>query len=195
LFCSVYLFTGMRVSSHRLGSIGICSTVAMAVFFVSGAVLRSMEFTVLAAVFLFLAVAGANSMGLRFLPAPRIVKKGAALGLKGLLLRGFIAGVIILGVTMAAPLAGSRWAGILSSFPSTLYALLVIVHFETGNDLYPSIIRGFAHSVPALAVFYLGCMVLIPLLGLNAGFAAVYGISAAYIYLTHWMIQKINNQL
>lgn len=65
---------------------------------------------------------------------------------------------------------------------------------EIVDDLYPAIIRGFGHSVPALAIFYLGCVALIPLLGLNVGFVAVYAISAGYIYLTHWVMQIIKRR-
>lgn len=190
LFCTVYLFAGRCFGDSRLLSIGLCSLLATASFFLSGAVIRSMDLTVVSGTVLFLTVAAANLLFLRWKTALQTVKKAKPLGWQGLLLRGIIAGLIILAVTMAAPLAGSRWAGILSSFPSTLYALLVIVHYETGRDLYPSIIRGFAHSVPALAVFYLSCLVFIPLWGLNVGFVAVYVLSAAYIGLTHRVLGK-----
>ena len=33
-------------------------------------------------------------------------------------------------------------------------------------------------------------MTLLPTLGLNLGFLAVYGISAAYVYLTHIMLKR-----
>lgn len=191
LFCTTYLFAGRRLNDRRLLSMVFCSIVAMAVFFAAGAWIRSMDLTLLSGTVLFLAIAALNLFVLRCKAGTQPVKAGKPLGPKGLLLRGVIAGLIILGVTMAAPLAGSQWAGILSSFPSTLYALLVIVHFETGNELYPSIIHGFAHSVPALAVFYLGCVALLPLLGLNLGFIGVYVISAGYIYLTHLVMRKI----
>jgi hypothetical protein len=194
LFCTVYMFAGTRIRRHRLMSVGIASIVAISVFFGSGAILRGIDFTVAGSVFFFLLAAGVNIFILRFMMESKEVKRSKPMGLKSLAMRGFIAGLIILGATIAAPLAGSRWAGILSSFPSTLYALLIIVHYETGDDLYPSIIRGFAHSVPALALFYLGCMAIIPPLGLNAGFVVVYGISASYVYLTHWLLQRIKRR-
>ncbi|MHC1761188.1 MAG: hypothetical protein AB9917_17095 [Negativicutes bacterium] len=194
MFCTAYLFAGRRFDGRRLLSIVFCSLVAMGVFFVAGAWIRSLDLTLLSGTILFLAIAMFNLFILRWTAGVQPAKAAKPLGGKGLLLRGVLAGLIILGVTMAAPLAGSQWAGILSSFPSTLYALLVIVHFETGNELYPSIINGFAHSVPALAVFYLGCVVLLPILGLNLGFIGVYVISAGYIYLTHYVMRKIKDR-
>ena len=162
----------------------------MAAFFGSAALVRSLEWTVLGATVAFLAVAAANIFLLKLFPRPKNIASGKATGFAGLMLSGLIAGTIITAVTLVAPLAGSQWTGILSSFPSTLYALLIIVHFETGQAVYPGIIHSFARSVPALAVFYLGCMTLLPTLGLNLGFLAVYGISAAYVYLTHIMLKR-----
>ena len=113
------------------------------------------------------------------------MRQSKPFSLKEMLTRGLIAGLIITVITASAPIAGSRWAGILSSFPSTLYALLVIVHYEAGNDLYPAIIFNFGRSVTALAVFYLGCWVILPMFGLNLGFVIVYCISALYLYGLH----------
>lgn len=126
---------------------------------------------------------------LKLFPRPKNIASGKATGFAGLLLRGLIAGTIITAVTLVAPLAGSQWTGILSSFPSTLYALLIIVHFETGQAVYPGIIHSFARSVPALAVFYLGCMTLLPALGLNLGFLSVYGISPR-MYIDAYRINR-----
>lgn len=185
IFCTAYLFVGLRLNGGRRFGIFCCSVAAVAVFFVSGALIRNLEWTALPATVTFLGVAAANICLLRQLPLPKSVVGIKPVRFRGLLLRGLIAGLIITSVTLAAPLAGSQWTGILSSFPSTLYALLVIVHFETGNAVYPGIILSFARSAPALAVFYLGCMTLLPLLGLNQGFLVVYAISAGYVYLTH----------
>ena len=167
-----------------------CWVDALAAFFASAALVRSLEWTALCATVAFFAVTAANICLLRLFPRPEIATGGKATGFCGLLLRGLIAGIIITAVTMVAPLAGSQWTGILSSFPSTLYALLIIVHYETGQTVYPAIIHSFARSVPALTVFYLGCMALLPVFGLNRGFLAVYAISAAYVYLTHSLLKR-----
>lgn len=190
VFCTTYLAAGQWLKRGRLLSVTGCSVVAMAAFFGSAALVRSLEWTAFGATFAFLAVTAANICLLRLFPKPEIAAGGKAAGFGGLLLRGLIAGIIITAVTMVAPLAGSQWTGILSSFPSTLYALLIIVHYETGQTVYPAIIHSFARSVPALAVFYLGCMALLPVFGLNRGFLAVYAISAAYVYLTHSLLKR-----
>ena len=194
LFCLGYLWAGRQIKTGRIVSVISGSLAATALFFISGAFLRSLELDVIRATLLFLVVAAGNLLILRFLPGGTEQKKAGPLSPKELLLRALIAGLIITGVTMAAPLAGSRWAGILSSFPSTLYALLVIVHYETGDELYPVIIRGFARSVTTLAVFYLGCLAALPFFGLNLGFAIVYAISAAYLFLLHHLPRLIRRK-
>ena len=181
LFCLGYLFAGLKCDGRK-SSMGTASLLAMMAFFASGAFIRWLEFDIPGSILVFVVVAAGNVYILRFMPGRTSNRRSKSLSLKELLLRGLIAALIITGVTVAAPLAGSRWAGILSSFPSTLYALLVIVHYETGNELYPAIIRNFAHGVTALVVFYLGCWAILPVLGLNMGFLIVYGISAVYLY-------------
>lgn len=184
LFCLGYLVVGQKYT-ERLASMGAGSLAAMTAFFASGLLIRSMDLGIIDAFFVFLVVAVGNIALLRLIPGRTSVRQNKPFSLKEMLTRGLIAGLIITAITAAAPLAGSRWAGILSSFPSTLYALLVIVHYESGNDLYPAIIFNFGRSVTALAVFYLGCWVILPMFGLNLGFAIVYCISALYLYGLH----------
>lgn len=190
VFCLAYLLAGRFFAKGRLGPVLGCSLVALLAFFLSGLAVRSQEWTVVGATVMFLAVAAANLFLLKLIPGSSVTLAKNPTGFRALVLRGLIAGLIITVVTLIAPRAGAYWTGILSSFPSTLYALLVIVHFETGNQIYPQIIRSFARSVPALAVFYIGCIALLPQLGLNRGFFVVYVISAGYVYLTHRLLQR-----
>ena len=111
------------------------------------------------------------------------INKNKKFSIPTLLLRGLIAGIIISLLTEIASITGSRWAGILSSFPSTLFALLVVLHFEEQKNLYPSVIYGFSFSVSTLLVFYISCWYLLPKLGLNLGFVAIYFISISYLFL------------
>lgn len=190
IFCLAYLLCGRYFSKGRLVPILGCSTVALLAFFLSGLAIRNFEWTVLGATVMFLSVAAGNLFLLQLIPGSAVTLSKNPSGWQGLLMRGVIAGLIIAAVTLVAPRAGSYWTGILSSFPSTLYALLVIVHYETGHQIYPRIIRSFARSVPALAVFYIGCIALLPVLGLNFGFLVVYLISALYVYVTHRFLQR-----
>jgi uncharacterized membrane protein (GlpM family) len=124
-----------------------------------------------------------NIFILKKIKIDKIMKKNNKNSIIKLLIRGLIAGIIISILTEIASIAGSRWAGILSSFPSTLFALLVVLHFEEQKNLYPSVIYGFSLSVSTLLVFYISCWYLLPRLGLNLGFVAIYFISISYLFL------------
>lgn len=81
-----------------------------------------------------------------------------------------------------ASVAGGRWADILSSSPSTLFALLVVLHFEEQKNLYSSVIYEF-FSISTSLIFYISCWYLLPKLGLNLGLVAIYLISISYLFL------------
>lgn len=193
LFCLVYLGTGLLMPQKRLTSICICSIAAMAAFFLSGTVIRSIRMELPVALLIFAVVAVGYNKLLQRIPAVYAAEKPKPLRWQGLLLRGLITGVIIVGITTMAPLIGSRWAGIMTSFPSTLYALLVLIHYDGGNRLYPSVIKSFGYSVTTLVVFYLGCLWLMPAYGLNIGFVIVYFISAAYLLVVHRIFTRKSN--
>jgi len=99
-----------------------------------------------------------------------------------LLIRAIFVGLIIIIITSLSSILGSRWSGVLSAFPSTLYPLILLLHFEDGNDLYPSLLKGFSYSVSTLVVFYLACYALLPTAGLNVGFLLTYAICFTYLY-------------
>jgi len=124
-----------------------------------------------------------NILILKKIKVNQIIKKNKKNSITKLLIRGLMAGITISILTEIASIAGSRWAGILSSFPSTLFALLVVLHFEEQKKLYPSVIYGFSFSVSTLLVFYISCWYLLPKLGLNLGFILIYLISVSYLFL------------
>jgi hypothetical protein len=190
LFCLAYLGTGLYIRTQRVVGILICSAAATAAFLLSGKVLHSLSLTLATALLIFAVVWVVNIKLLNRIPAELCDKKTAPLKGHELLLRGLVTAVIILLVTTAAPWVGARWSGIFSSFPSTLYALLVIIHYDGGNQLYPSVIRGFGYSVSTLVVFYLGCLWGMPVYGFIAGFIFSYGISAFYLFLMHKLLQS-----
>jgi len=140
-------------------------------------------FNLLLATMIFFIIFFMNIFILKKIKINQIIKKKNKNSITKLLIRGLMAGTIISILTEIASIAGSRWAGILSSFPSTLFALLVLLHFEEQKNLYPSVIYGFSFSVSTLLVFYISCWYLLPKLGLNLGFVAIYFISISYLFL------------
>ncbi|HZK11153.1 MAG TPA: hypothetical protein VFD10_02190, partial [Atribacterota bacterium] len=137
----------------------------------------------LSAAMIFFIIFFINIFILKKIKVNKIISKNNKNSIIKLLIRGLMAGITISILTEIASIAGSRWAGILSSFPSTLFALLVVLHFEEQKNLYPSVIYGFSFSVSTLLVFYISCWYLLPKLGLNLGFVVIYFISISYLFL------------
>ncbi|HBY57270.1 MAG TPA: hypothetical protein DEG96_05355 [Candidatus Atribacteria bacterium] len=184
LFCLFYLMTGRYFKSgNNIISLAFCSLMGFISFYVSGYFIYKLDLNLLSAAAVFLTIFFINILILKKIKANQTIKINKKNSIIKLLIRGLIAGIIISMFTEIASIAGSRWAGILSSFPSTLFALLLILHFEEQNNLYPSVIYGFSFSISTLLVFYIACWYLLPKLGLNLGFIIVYLISISYLFL------------
>jgi len=184
LFCFFYLITGRRFKSeNKLISIAFSSLMGFFSFYISGYLIFKLNLNLLSATIIFFIIFFMNILILRKIKVNQIIKKNKKNSITKLLIRGLMAGITISILTEIASIAGSRWAGILSSFPSTLFALLVVLHFEEQKNLYPSVIYGFSFSVSTLLVFYIACWYLLPKLGLNLGFVVIYFISISYLFL------------
>ena len=185
LFCFFYLVTGRYFKpENNLISIATSSLMGFISFFITGYLIYKLDFNLLSAAILFFNIFFINIFILKKMNnIDQAIKKNKKFSIPTLLLRGLIAGIIISMFTEIASITGSRWAGILSSFPSTLFALLVVLHFEEQKNLYPSVIYGFSFSVSTLLIFYIASWYLLPKLGLNVGFVAIYFISISYLFL------------
>jgi hypothetical protein len=107
-----------------------------------------------------------------------------------ILFRGLIIGIIILILTSIAFVTNSQWAGILSAFPSTLFAQIFNLHFEEKERLYPALIYGFGFGVSTLVIFYLLCLLLLPIMNLNLACILIYLLCFGYLFLLN-KVKKI----
>ena len=184
LFCFFYLITGRYFKSgNNIISIAFSSLMGFISFYISGYLIYKLDLNLLSATIIFFIIFFMNILILKKIKVNQIIIKNKKNSITKLLIRGLMAGITISILTEIASIAGSRWAGILSSFPSTLFALLVVLHFEEQKNLYPSVIYGFSFSVSTLLIFYIASWYLLPKLGLNLGFVAIYFISISYLFL------------
>ncbi len=196
LFCLGYLMTGKseRFKSNLLNTLvsslsGICS------FFIFALIIRQLQLNIWTACAIFIFIYLINIFAVNKIPG---IKKGGtsskASSFAILLLRGAVVGIIITIITGIATLVGARWTGILSSFPSTLFPLLLVLQYEEGNKLYPGVIYGFSYSAITLVIFYISCLLLLPRLGLNLGFIAIYAISFLFIYFFNRLLNSVRSK-
>lgn len=107
----------------------------------------------------------------------------APLTLTTILARAFISAAIILGITAVPRLAGPAWSGLFSSFPSTLFPLLLIVHLNYGKEHAHTIIKNFPLGLGSLITYCLSVALFYPRLGLYGGTAAAFALATGYLGL------------
>jgi len=186
-FSMAYLLAG-RIGRLRGRALTVlaCSSAALAAFFATALVFRQVRVTLAGSLAITLAAAALNFFGLAWLSriarAAEVVAARRTFAFRSLLVRAAVAGALVSGITAAARAVGSEWTGLFSGFPMVLMPLYIVLHYEEGDRLYPGVIRGFGLGVTNLILFYLLLPLLVPLLGIGPGFAALYAISAAYLW-------------
>jgi len=195
-FCLTYLLAGgLTADKGRLYSIVSASTLSVIVFALTGYCIQIYAFSLITSIIFFALVFIINLYivyRIRIIPKKVYSKKW---GLRRDLLKGIIVAIIILIITGLPGILGGRWAGILSSFPSTLFPLILLLHFEHDGSLYPSVIKGFSYGITTLAVFYTGCFFILPRFGLNTGILIVYCISIIYLAFLNMAKNRIEKNL
>ncbi|MCZ8515463.1 hypothetical protein O9H85_24270 [Paenibacillus filicis] len=183
LFCVIYLLVSrMKESTNRILLIAKSSFISIASFFIFGYFIFLMKFNLFQAILIFTTVFFINLFIInKLIRTPEKTNKPTSTLLQ-ILSRGVTVGIILLIITGVASIVGSKWAGILSSFPSTLFPLILVLHYEEGSKLFPYVIFGFSYSISTLLVFYLCYIYFVPLYGLNIGFLIIYGICVIYLY-------------
>ncbi len=183
IFCFLYYLAGTTIKiKNRVIHIIITSWISIVGFMISGIIIYKMNLNTIIAIFLFTLFFLLNIFILKKLHIHQKKEFKNSLNWKTILFRGILVGLIILSINLLAGILGKKWAGILTAFPSTLFPLLLVLHFEEKNILYPSIIYGFSFGIVNLAIFYISCLFILPKLGLNWGFLIVYIIAIVVLF-------------
>jgi len=190
IFCLVYLLVARKIRlNNRLLVIGYSSSVSLVSFLIIGYILYLFNLTLIRATAIFIIVFCLNLLVINKLIGTQDTPKKSSSTMMQIICRGIIVGAILILITGVASVAGSKWAGILSSFPSTLFPLLIVLHYEEGNKLFPYVIYGFSYSISTLLLFYISFIYIVPLFGLNIGFLLIYILCSVYLI----SLRKIQN--
>jgi len=95
--------------------------------------------------------------------------------------RAGLAALTISFITGIAELVGHTWAGLFSAFPTTLFPLLLIIHFSYGENYAHSIIKHVPDGLVGLLIYSLIIYLSYPQFGLYLGIILAF--SGALIYL------------
>lgn len=83
------------------------------------------------------------------------VQQPVRLGPMVLVTRAMLAAIVILLITGTAHLVGPGWAGLFSAFPSTVFPLYLIIHWNYGPAPIHTMVRNFPRGMGALVTYCL----------------------------------------
>jgi len=107
-----------------------------------------------------------------------------------LLLRALSAAASILAITALAKLVGSTWSGLFSSFPTTLFPLLLIVHMTYGKEHAHTIIKHVPYGAVPLVLYSLTVSLAYPTIGVVLGTVAAFGVAISYLIGYQFISQR-----
>ena len=110
---------------------------------------------------------------------------------KILFLRAFLAGFLLLIIIATAKFVGSRWAGLFSAFPSTLFPLILIVHITYDKAHVHTIIKNFPQGLGSLITYLLCVSIVYPVSGIYIG--TVISLAAASVYLLVYRLVAVKS--
>jgi len=105
--------------------------------------------------------------------------------------RAGIAALTIMLITEIAGIVGPEWAGLFSAFPTTLFPLLLIIHYTYGPEYAYAIIKHVPDGLGGLLVYSLSIYLLYPKVNLVAGIGLAFCSALFYLLLyqlvTNWL--------
>lgn len=157
----------------------ISSCVAIAGFFLVIGVLQFVQlnkfFAVLiliASIFLFLDL---------FRPIKNVkIENKIQLSRKVLTVRALFAASIILLITGIARLVGPTWSGLFSAFPTTLFPLILIIHFTYDKKYVHVMIKNVPVGIFSLVLYSLTVSIVYPQYGIYWGTLLSFGVATLY---------------
>lgn len=102
-------------------------------------------------------------------------------GLGTTVVRGVFAAAVVLAVTTSARWLGPTWAGLFSSFPTTLLPFLVIIHYGYRPEHVYTILKNLPRGLFSLVVYCSAVALLYPHLGEGWGTLVAYGLASLYL--------------
>lgn len=100
-----------------------------------------------------------------------------------LLVRSFVAFLVILFVTAIAQVVGPEWAGLFSAFPTTLFPLILIIHATYGKEHVHTIIKNVPKGQLGMVIYVTSVFITYPLLGIYLGTIISYSLVILYLLL------------
>ncbi|MFY0712218.1 hypothetical protein J1D01_00955 [Seonamhaeicola sp. NFXS20] len=109
------------------------------------------------------------------------IENKVKLNYKTLFIRAIFAASIILLITSIPKLVGSTWAGLFSAFPTTLFPLILIIHFTYSKKQVHTVIKNVPIGMFSLIIYSLSVSLVYPLYGIYLGTLISFAMAAIYL--------------
>jgi len=109
------------------------------------------------------------------------VENKVKLNHKVLFIRALFAASIILLITGIARLVGPTWSGLFSAFPTTLFPLMLIVHFTYDKMHVHTIIKNVPVGIFSLVLYSLAVSIAYPIYGIYWGTLISFAVATVYL--------------
>lgn len=117
------------------------------------------------------------------------VEQAVRLDSSVLVVRAVLGAAIILLVTGVAAAVGPHWAGLFSAFPTTLFPLLLIMHFTYGGAQVHTIIKNVPRGQGSMIVYVLAVYLWYPSLGVIGGTVVAFGWALVFLVI-FWLVMR-----
>lgn len=122
------------------------------------------------------------------------IEKKVKLNYKIIFVRAFFASLIILLITIVPRFVGPAWAGLFSAFPTTLFPLLLIIHFTYSKQHVHTIIKNVPIGIFSLIIYSLSVSIVYPLYGIYLGTLISLAGSTTYLLLYRKIYSVISHR-
>ncbi|SCA57148.1 conserved membrane hypothetical protein [Candidatus Terasakiella magnetica] len=187
---SVFATYGLVISLRPKCPVWLAALLSLLSFMIVGLGLSYIDFDLISAVvFIIIVIAICIFSFKRF--AEMKIHRAVRLGFWVTFVRAAMACFVVLSITGLANIMGPQMAGVMASFPSTVFPMVVIIHFTYGPAPVLSIIKHFPNGLGAMVSFGIVYALYLESLGLLWGTLASFGAATVYLLAFSLFQQKM----
>jgi len=176
IFATYGLMLTLRPNLHWL----VCIMLGLTSFFAVGSLLGQIDFTLVSAFAFIVSAILVCIFGFKQFAEIKITK-AVKLSFRVAFVRAASASFVVLAITGLAKQLGPQMAGVLASFPATVFPMIVIVHVTYGAAPVLATLKHFPIGLGATSIFCLAYALALAPYGLFLGTVISFGVATVYL--------------
>jgi uncharacterized membrane protein (GlpM family) len=185
---ATYFFVSSKIKKHN---ILFSSLLSILTFIVVTAILHTLKFNKIFAFILPVCFSFLMIYLFKIIENHKVENK-VKLTFKIILLRAFLATILILAITYIPKVLSVSWSGLFSAFPTTLFPLIVIMHYTYDKKYAHTIIKNMPKGIIALIVYSLCVSLFYPIYGVYWGTFFCFLIVIVITMMLFYGFKKLN---